>query len=259
MALGIHRRRRRNGCGADHLYRRFTLSAARRTATRCYRTPTSRAGSATLSGHGLPCSLESRASLLIYRAAYEQSGNTVSLWIEHSDRTAGAFAIPMTWFQSLNPLLVFLFTPFFVARWLRMAQRWARALPDSKDVARRAPLPRSATSCSQPWRHGAQRADRRRAGCGSWCFLSCTPRASSTSCRSGWACSASSRRSGSTRPTIAVWFLAAFAGNFLAGVLGAAWSHLSAAQFFVLTAAVAAASSAAVAAVRPLRSSSSAA
>ena len=43
--------------------------------------------------------------------------------------------------------------------------------------------------------------------------------------------------------TIAVWFLAAFAGNFLAGVLGAAWSHLSAAQFFVLTAAVAATSS----------------
>jgi POT family proton-dependent oligopeptide transporter len=43
--------------------------------------------------------------------------------------------------------------------------------------------------------------------------------------------------------TIAVWFLAAFAGNFLAGVLGAAWSRLSAAQFFVLTAAVAATSS----------------
>jgi POT family proton-dependent oligopeptide transporter len=43
--------------------------------------------------------------------------------------------------------------------------------------------------------------------------------------------------------TIAVWFLAAFAGNFLAGVLGAAWSHLSAAQFFVLTAVVATTSS----------------
>ena len=43
--------------------------------------------------------------------------------------------------------------------------------------------------------------------------------------------------------TIAVWFLAAFAGNFMAGVLGAAWSHLPAAHFFVLTAAVAGASS----------------
>ena len=46
-----------------------------------------------------------------------------------SDRSAGAFMIPMTWFQSLNPLLVFLLTPFFVARWLRMANRGREPSP----------------------------------------------------------------------------------------------------------------------------------
>ena len=35
----------------------------------------------------------------------------------------------MTWFQSLNPLLVFLLTPFFVARWLRMANRGREPSP----------------------------------------------------------------------------------------------------------------------------------
>ena len=38
------------------------------------------------------------------------------------DRAVGAFTIPMTWFQSLNPLLVLLLTPWFVARWVRHAR-----------------------------------------------------------------------------------------------------------------------------------------
>jgi POT family proton-dependent oligopeptide transporter len=42
--------------------------------------------------------------------------------------------------------------------------------------------------------------------------------------------------------TIALWFLAAFFGNLLAGVLGTVWSQLSAAQFFALTGVIAGAS-----------------
>ena len=40
--------------------------------------------------------------------------------------------------------------------------------------------------------------------------------------------------------TIAAWFLAAFAGNLLSGVLGTAWEHLAPDTFFALTGAVAA-------------------
>jgi proton-dependent oligopeptide transporter, POT family len=39
---------------------------------------------------------------------------------------------------------------------------------------------------------------------------------------------------------IAVWFLAAFAGNLLAGAIGTAWSHLSPQSFFLATATIAA-------------------
>mgnify|MGYP006203666579 CR=1 FL=1 len=51
-------------------------------------------------------------SVTVFRGAYEQVGNTVALWADTGlDRAAGAFTIPMTWFQSLNPLLVMLMTP----------------------------------------------------------------------------------------------------------------------------------------------------
>jgi POT family proton-dependent oligopeptide transporter len=39
--------------------------------------------------------------------------------------------------------------------------------------------------------------------------------------------------------TIAAWFLAAFAGNLLAGSLGSLWSRIDHAAFFLLIAAVA--------------------
>jgi hypothetical protein len=47
-----------------------------------------------------------------------RSGNTVALWADTGvDKTAGRFAIPMTWFISLNPLCVMLITPALLAWW----------------------------------------------------------------------------------------------------------------------------------------------
>ena len=60
-------------------------------------------------------------AVTVFRGAYEQVGNTVALWIEGVDRHLGSAEIPMTWFQSLNPLLVIVMTPFLLARWKRHA------------------------------------------------------------------------------------------------------------------------------------------
>ena len=60
-------------------------------------------------------------AVTVFRGAYEQVGNTVALWIENADRHFGNFEIPMTWFQSLNPLLVIAMTPILLARWRRKA------------------------------------------------------------------------------------------------------------------------------------------
>ncbi len=64
----------------------------------------------------------------VFRAAYEQVGNTVALWADSGvDRAAGAFEIPMTWFQSLNPLFVMIMTPPLLAYWRRHIHRETRA------------------------------------------------------------------------------------------------------------------------------------
>jgi POT family proton-dependent oligopeptide transporter len=62
--------------------------------------------------------------VVVFRGAYEQVGNTVALWIEGVDRSiGGALSIPMTWFQSLNALMVIAFTPPLLWIWARQARR----------------------------------------------------------------------------------------------------------------------------------------
>src|SRR5207248_10593129 len=57
-----------------------------------------------------------------FRGAYEQIGNTIPLWTDIGvDRSFGSLVIPMTWFQSLNPLLVITLTPLLLFYWRRKA------------------------------------------------------------------------------------------------------------------------------------------
>lgn len=69
-------------------------------------------------------------SVMVFRGAYEQVGNTVALWGDSSvDRTVGSFSIPVTWFFSLNPLFVILMTPPLLAYWARRAASGRDAAP----------------------------------------------------------------------------------------------------------------------------------
>jgi POT family proton-dependent oligopeptide transporter len=59
----------------------------------------------------------------VFRGAYEQFGNTLALWADVGvDRAIGLWTVPMTWFPSLNPLLVIMMTPLLLAHWRRRAQ-----------------------------------------------------------------------------------------------------------------------------------------
>ena len=63
----------------------------------------------------------------LFWATYEQQGNTIALWADqYTDRTIdlGVWAgeIPVTWFQSFNPFMIFAFTPLIVALWARQAR-----------------------------------------------------------------------------------------------------------------------------------------
>jgi proton-dependent oligopeptide transporter, POT family len=64
----------------------------------------------------------------LFWAAYEQQGNTITLWADaNTDRSIELFGfsaqIPTTWFLAVNPFLIFAFTPFIIALWTRQAAR----------------------------------------------------------------------------------------------------------------------------------------
>jgi len=70
----------------------------------------------------------------LFWATYEQQGNTIALWAEdytnrHIDLLFWRGEIPTTWFQSFNPIMIMVFTPFVIALWARQARR--RSEPSS--------------------------------------------------------------------------------------------------------------------------------
>ena len=85
---------------------------------------------ATLSGtdrQALKTLLGVMGIVVLFRIAYEQSGNTIALWVkDRTDRMLEigdlAWEIPATWFQSINPLLIITLTPFLVHYWRRRAE-----------------------------------------------------------------------------------------------------------------------------------------
>lgn len=178
--------------------------------------------------------------VVLFRAAYEQIGNTLALWLESGvDRRIGAFEIPMTWFQSLNPLFVFLLTPIFVARWLRLG------------AVGREPAPVRKMS------HGAAML------CAGYALLAGAAAAGGASTHWGWfalfvvamtagelyvmpICLALFGRLAPPHwatMAAAIWFATAFGANILGGVLGSQWSSSTPPLFFLGMAALALAAS----------------
>lgn len=178
--------------------------------------------------------------VVIYRSAYEQVGNTVALWAEHGvDRAVGPWTIPMTWFQALNPLGIFLFTPAIVARWTRRARKGKDRSAVAKMATGAVILALSYLMLSVVALHASATGMR-----ASWLWLALffftftvgelfiLPVGLGLFGRIGPEKYAASM--------IAAWFAAACFGNLGAGFLGTLWSAVPPWRFFALVAAVAA-------------------
>ncbi len=179
------------------------------------------------------------AIVVIFRGAYEQNGNTIALWADTGiDRHLTAdWSIPMTWFQSINSLAVFVFTPFLLARWARLAERGV----DTPLLARMAfgativGASFVALGLVAAWSeaHGTR---------ASWVWLfvwfvvftigelHILP--------VGLALFGRMAPEGFRATSIATWFFAGFFGNLLAGALGTLWSQMNHGLFFMLAGAV---------------------
>jgi POT family proton-dependent oligopeptide transporter len=198
----------------------------------------------TASRHQLLFLLGAGLAVIVFRVAYEQTGNTLALWADSAvDRRAFGWLVPVTWFQSLNPLFVFVMTPLLVAFWNRRGGAVSPAAPLRKMAFGAAAVAASYVLLALV----SRTAD----GGGSpvhWSWLVVFFAVLTYGelyilpVGLGMFAQLALPRFGAT--TIAAWFLAAFAGNLLSGVVGTWWSNMSPAAFFLAMAGIAALSGA---------------
>ncbi|MBV8744764.1 MAG: peptide MFS transporter, partial [Xanthobacteraceae bacterium] len=196
----------------------------------------------------------------LFWATYEQQGNTIALWAE--DYTIRSFdlgfwrgEIPAELFQSINPFLIFAFTPFIVALWGRQARHGAEPSTVSKmalgclGVTLANLLMVAAATTSAAGGNAAVSA--------TWLLgyfvivtigeLYLSPTGLSLVTKVAPARYLSM--------TMGVWLATSFLGNFIAGWLGSFWTGMEKRDFFLMIAAIAATAAAVIIACnRPLRS-----
>jgi len=175
--------------------------------------------------------------VMVFRGAYEQSGNTIALWADVGlDRHAGGFLIPMTWFQSLNPLLVIFLTPALVALWTQQARNGREPAPAKK-------MAMGAFGVSLAFLLLAL-VDASAQGHAHWVWLAAFfvlfTAGELFILPIGLGLFARLAPAGYAATSIAAWYFASFGGNLLAGALGTLWSAMTHAVFFGVMAGVAA-------------------
>ncbi len=189
-------------------------------------------------------------------ATYEQQGNTLALWADaQTDRTIDLVfwsgEIPAALFQSLNPLMILLFTPPLLALWVWQAKRGSE--PST--------LTKMALGCfGVTLANLIMVAAALHAGDGkaSWLWLLgyfvvitvgelyISP--------IGLSLVSKVAPTRMVSMMMGVWLATSFTGNFIAGWLGSSWSRMDKPHFFLMIAAIAALAGLAIAAFnRPLR------
>lgn len=177
-------------------------------------------------------------AVTVFRGAYEQIGNTVAIWSDVGiTRRIGSLVIPATWFQSLNPLLVFVMTPALLGYWRRRADQGFEPL-----ATRRMALGALIVAFSYLLLAGVAAATGAERANGLWLVLyfviftfgelHILP--------TGLGLFARLAPEKLAATTVAGWFLAIFSGSLCAGVIGTLWSSMSHATFFGFLALVAA-------------------
>jgi proton-dependent oligopeptide transporter, POT family len=177
-------------------------------------------------------------AVTVFRGAYEQVGNTVALWADVGiDRATSLMSIPMTWFQSLNPLLVIVMTPLLLARWRR------RADAGHRDSSMRK-MAMGALIVAAAYLLLAIVAFVSGSGRASWLwlvlFFVIFTFGELYILPTGLGLFARLAPIGFGATTVAAWFLAIFSGSLSAGAVGMLWSNTSHAQFFAFLTLIAA-------------------
>ncbi|CAN5495265.1 peptide MFS transporter [soil metagenome] len=175
-------------------------------------------------------------SVTVFRGAYEQAGNTVALWADaRVDRGLGAWTVPVTWFQSLNPLLVMLMTPVLLAYWRRRANAEHDTSP-----ARRMSTGALIVAGAYLVLCGVEALGHGRAH---WLWLVVFFAAYTFGelfiLPTGLGLFARLAPQGLGATTVAAWYLSIFSGSLAAGLVGTLWARMPHALYFALLAGLA--------------------
>jgi proton-dependent oligopeptide transporter, POT family len=188
-------------------------------------------------------------AVTVFRGAYEQFGNTLALWADVGvDRTIGLWAIPMTWFPSLNPLLVIMMTPLLLAHWRRRAQA-GYAGSAMKKMALGALIVAAAylLLATVAFAAGTGRA--------SWLWLALFFAVFTLGelyiLPTGLGLFARLAPIGYGATTVAAWFLVISSGSLSAGIVGTLWARISHAGFFAILTVISAIAAAMLFALDP--------
>ncbi|MBX9711042.1 MAG: peptide MFS transporter [Xanthobacteraceae bacterium] len=190
----------------------------------------------------------------LFWAAYEQQGNTIAIWIHQSVNREADLGfwkgeIPVSWFQSINPILIFILTPMLIACWTYFGRRGREPTTIGKLVAGLVLLSLSFVSAAAiAWLSGS--------GQPSWLWLLIyfvlLTLAELHFSPIGLSLMSSIAPGNSRSSLIAVWFTSNFFGNIIAGSLGGLWPKFSNPVFFLIIAALGAIAALFTLAVRPL-------
>jgi len=235
-------------------------------ATYLYASPLLPPDRITPVGESVPLDRDARralAALLVlfvpttlFWATYEQQGNTIALWADtHTDRTVHLLiwsaAIPTTWFQAFNPLMIVAFTPLVVGLWSRQARRGREATTVAKMALGCFGLALAyLVMVAAAWHAGGAKA--------SWLWLLAyfvvLTFAELYVSPIGLSLVSKVAPRHVVSMMMGLWFTTNFAGAFLGGWLGSLWSRMDKAQFFLMIVAIVAAAGLAIALLhRPLR------
>jgi POT family proton-dependent oligopeptide transporter len=177
------------------------------------------------------------AAIIVFRGAYEQIGNTMTLWADgRVDRAVGGgLVIPVTWFLALNSLIVISLSPWLVRHWTRRAEI-------GREPSTIAKMPIGALLVSSAFLLLAAVAAIAGDARVSWIWLALFMVLLTVGelyiLPVGVGLFARLAPAGLAATTIALWYSAGFFGNIFAGWIGTLWEPLGTSGFFILAALV---------------------
>ena len=190
--------------------------------------------------------------MTFFWGTYEQQGNTIALWAsDHTDRYFGGFEIPATWFQAVNPFMIFAFTPLILSLWKRQAERGR----EPSTVLKMA-YGCFGTSLAYLVLVVAALATGSSRASVLWLLLYFVILTVAELYISPTSLSLVTKVAPARAISMmmGIWLSTSFTGGFLAGYLGSLWSGMSKAEFFLMIAAIAAMAGVVILAfVRPLK------